>query len=224
MVVDGTAGQADEDRLYGLMEVAERQQATVQQALEGLAAERLALAREREELAHGVRNVQVGAQGAVRSAVAESLAGAATEGVAAVQAATKPLLARLAEVTEQAGHADAALRGVVGWASWKLLGRGTLVVVVLAGLAWGAQLSVWWWASWDTSVLQARKALLQAEVAGLQGQVAEMQANRDEWARAGMLARLERCDPGSRPCVRINEAAGVFRGQGHSDYRVLLGY
>jgi hypothetical protein len=30
--VDGTAGQADEDRLYGLMEIAERQQAAVQAA------------------------------------------------------------------------------------------------------------------------------------------------------------------------------------------------
>jgi len=62
--VDGTAGGAAEpaeDRLYGLMEVAERQQAAVQAALEGLAAERAALAREREALARGVRDVQLGA-------------------------------------------------------------------------------------------------------------------------------------------------------------------
>ena len=85
--MDGTAEPA-EDRLYGLMEVAERQQAAVQAALEGLAAERAALAREREALARGVAGLQSGMQGAVWSAVADSLAGAATEGVAAVQAAT----------------------------------------------------------------------------------------------------------------------------------------
>jgi len=129
--VDGTAGQGDEDRLYGLVEIADRQQAAVQAALEGLAAERAALAREREALAHQVQGLQAGVQGAARAAVAEGLAGAAVE-------------------------------------------------------------------------------------------VAEMQANRDEWARAGFLAKLTRCDPGNRPCMRVDERAGAFGDR--SDYRVLLGY
>ena len=60
------AGSGDEERLYGLMEIAERQQAAVQAALDGLAAERAALAREREALAPGVRDVKISAQGAVR--------------------------------------------------------------------------------------------------------------------------------------------------------------
>ena len=63
--MDGTA--EPEDRLYGLMEVAERQQAAVQAALDGLAAERAALAREREALARGVAGLQSGTQGAVRT-------------------------------------------------------------------------------------------------------------------------------------------------------------
>ncbi len=52
-----------EDRLYGLMEVVERQQAAVQAALEGLAAERAALQREREALARGAQGLEAGAQG-----------------------------------------------------------------------------------------------------------------------------------------------------------------
>ncbi len=105
-----------EDRLYGLMEIAERQQAAVQAALDGLTAERTALGREREALARGVRDLQIGTQGAVRSAVTDSLAGAATEGVAAVQAATKPLLGRLAGVTAEgrAGGGGAAAGGAMG--------------------------------------------------------------------------------------------------------------
>ncbi len=71
--MDGVTGQADEDRLYGLMEIAERQQAAVQAALDGLAAERAALAREREALARGVAGLQSSTQGAVRAAVADSL-------------------------------------------------------------------------------------------------------------------------------------------------------
>jgi len=75
--VDSMTGQADEDCLYGLMEIAERQQAAVQVALDGLAAERAALAREREALARGVAGLQSGTQGAVRAAVADSLASTA---------------------------------------------------------------------------------------------------------------------------------------------------
>ena len=49
-----------------------------------------------------------------------------------------------------------------------------------------------------------------------------MQANRDEWVKAGLLAKLERCGPKARPCVRVTESAGAFEIA--SDYRVLLGY
>lgn len=212
--MDGATGSGDEERLYGLMEIAERQQAAVQAALDGLAAERAALAREREALARGMAGLQSGAQGAVRAAVAESFAGAAAEGVAAVQAATGPLLSRLAGVAEQAGQADAALRGVVAWASWRLLGWVVAAVALLVLLGWLASNAVLWW---DTSTIGAA----QAEKARLQAEVTAMQANRDEWAKAGFLDKLERCGPKARPCVRINESAGAF---GTGDYRVLLGY
>lgn len=213
--MDAVVGPEDEDRLYALMEIAERQQAAVQAALDGLAAERAALAQEREALARGVRDMQIGAQGAVRSAVADSLAGAATEGVAAVQAATAPLLSRLAGMTEQAGQADAALRDLVSWASWRLLAwmMGAVALLVLFG--WLATTLVLWW---DTGAIAAARV----EKARLQAEVAEMQANRDEWAGAGFTAKLARCNPGNRPCVRVDEKAGPFGTA--SDYRVLLGY
>lgn len=215
--MDGTAEQADEDRLYGLMEVAERQQAAVQAALEGLAAERTALAREREALARGVRDVQLGTQGAVRVAVAEGLAGAATEGVAAVQAATGPLLSRLAGVAEQAGQADAALRGVVAWASWRLLGWMVAAVAALVLGGWLASALVLWW---DTGAIVAARV----EKRQLQMEVAELRASRDEWVKTGALAKLIRCNPGNRPCVRVDERAGAFQAGGHTDYRVIQGY
>lgn len=213
--MDGVAGQADEDRLYGLIEVAERQQAAAQATLEGLAAERAALAWEREALARGVAGLQAGTQGAVRAAVAESLAGAATEGVAAVQAATGPLLTRLDSVGQQAREADAALRGMVEWASWRLLGWTMAAVALLVLGGWLATALVLWW---DGGAIQAARA----EKARLQAEVAEMQASRDEWAKAGMLGKLTRCNPGNRPCVRVDERAGAFGER--SDYRVLLGY
>ena len=211
------AENAAEDRLYGLMEIAERQQAAVQATLEGLAAERTAMRREREALMWDAQKLELGTRMAAREAVTESLAGAATEGVAAVQAATKPLLGRLAGVTAEAGQAEAALRQVVLWASWRLLGWVMAAVAGLVLLGWLASTLVLWWDAGTIGAAQVEKAQLQQEVA-------ELQANHDAWVKAGMLGKLERCNPGFRPCIRVDESAGPFESQGHSDYRVIQGY
>jgi len=118
------------------MEIAKQQQA----ALDVLTTEWAVLAR--EALARGVACLQSGRR---RTAVAEDLAGAAMEGVAVVQAATGPLLSQLAEVAEQAGQVDAALRGVVAWASWRLL--AWMIAAVMAPVLgeWLATTLVLWW-------------------------------------------------------------------------------
>ncbi len=211
-----------EDRLYGLMEVVERQQAAVQAALEGLAAERVVLQREREALALGVQAVEGSAVAAVRSEVRHSLAGAATTAVGAVEASTRPLLEKLGGVAAGAEQAQAALRGVVLWASWRLLGWVVAAVAMLVLLGWLASAAVLWWDAETIEAKQLEKMRLQSEVAELQGQVTEMQVNREGWAKTGMLEKLQRCDPGNRPCVRVNEAAGKFGKQ--EDIRVLGGY
>jgi type II secretory pathway component PulL len=199
---------AEEDRLYGLMEIAERQQAAVQAALDGLVAERAALARERERLAREVAALGQGTRQAVNLAVAEGFAGAAGKGVEAVQIATKPLLGKLAGVTEGAERAEAALRRVVSWASWRLLGwiAGLMVALVLLGWLTGNAL-VWW----DTGTVE-----------NLQGEITELQANHAAFVRAGMLGKLTYCDPGNRPCIRVDESAGAFGTNG--DYRIIMGY
>ncbi len=204
-----------EDRLYGLMEVAERQQAAAQAALEGLVAERAALRREREMLARQVAALDAGTRAAVHAAVREGFAGAGTDGVEAVRVATRPLIGRLEGVTDIAGQAERALREVVLWASWRLLGWLVAVVAAFMLLGWLANAALLWW---DTSAIGAaeiRKAQLQAETATLQ-------ANRDAWASSGMLAKVTRCGPRKRPCVRVDESAGAFGDQ--ADYRVILGY
>lgn len=204
-----------EDRLYGLLEVAERQQAAAQAALEGMAAERAALKRERDALATEAKALGLSLRVEVRSAVADGLAAAATEGVQAVETATAPLLGRLEGVSATAGRAEAALRRVVLWASWRLLGWAMAGTAVLVLLIWLRSTVTLWWATDAIASAQARKAQLQAEVA-------EMQANRDAWAKTGMLGKLERCDPGNRPCIRVDERAGAYGTP--ADRRVILGY
>jgi hypothetical protein len=202
---------AGEDQLYGLMEIAERQQAAVQTALEGLVAERAALARERETFAQEVALLRAGTREAVSLAVAEGFGGAAGKGVEAVQVATQPLLGKLEGVTASAANAEAALRRVVSWASWRLLGWIMMLIVALVLLGWLTSNALVWW---DTGTINQ-----------LQGEISELQANHDSWVKAGMLDRLERCAPGNRPCVEVNEDAGPFGTPGGSqDYRVLKGY
>jgi hypothetical protein len=63
---------------------------------------------------------------------------------------------------------------------------------------------------------------MQLEKARLQVEVAELETNHDAWVEAGMLGKLEWCNPGLRPCIRVNEAAGAL-GDG-SNYRVIQGH
>jgi hypothetical protein len=211
--MDGTGAsgmdpaEAAEGRLYGLMELAERHQAAAQAALDGMAAERAALRRERDALARQVQDLQLAMQGAVRQAVADSLA----------NAATRPLLDRVAGAAAEAGQAEAALRRVVSWASWGLLGWVLAAVAGLVLAGWLAGTAVLWWDTGAITDAQVQKAQLQA-------QVAELQANYDGWVKAGVLEKVIRCNPGNRPCIRVNEGAGEFESQGHNDYRVIQGY
>ena len=222
-----------EQALFGLMAVAEEQQAAVRDALAALAAQQAALEQQQARLegwteavraeAVGLRRIagEVGpglarsTREAVETAVERGLAGAGATATAAVQRAAQPLLDGLEGVSAQAGAVEAALRRVVGWATWRLLGQGVLVVACLAGLLWLVQASTWWWSWRELEEVRAQKVVVEAEVAGLK-------ANRDALVREGMLARIVRCNPGNRPCVRINEAAGTFGEQ--ADHRVLRGY
>lgn len=205
----------DEARLYGLLELAEQQQAAVKTALDGLAAERMALRREREALARTASDLASSTRAAAEQGVQTSLAGAATQGMAAVQAATRPLLGRLTDMTEQIGQAEVALQRVVLWASWRLLGWMMAGVAGLVLLGWLASTLVLWWDTGTIAAAQVRKAQVQAEVA-------EMQANYDGWGKMGMLGKLERCGPKARPCIRVDESAGPFGER--SEYRVIQGY
>ena len=85
-----------EDHLYGLMEIAEQQQAVVQRMLTGLAEERAALAQERQKLAEEASSLEERVREAVSAAMAAALEQMGKEGVATVRKATKPILDDLA--------------------------------------------------------------------------------------------------------------------------------
>ncbi len=207
--------EAAKEGLYGLIEIVERHQAAVQVALEGLAAERAALQAERERLGQDVHGLTRTVRTAVLGAVAESMHDAAKTGASALQAATGPLLRRLDQVGTSADQAEASLRRVVLWASWRLLGWGMAGIAGLALLWWLASSAVLWWDAGAIGDAQEQKAELEA-------QIAQLQATEKEWEKVGMLGKIEHCGLRSRPCIAVNENAGPF-GE-HSEYRVIQGY
>lgn len=106
-----------------------------------------------------------GQQAAVCLAVEESLGWVASSGVEAVQA-------------------GAALRRVVRWASWRLLGWDVATIAALVLLWWLASNACWWDAGVN-GAMQLHKAQLEVDVATIQ-------ANHDDRVKAGML---EHCEP-----------------------------
>lgn len=194
--------------------MAERQQAATGVVLERLARERVLLQGERDALARGVAAVETSTAAAASAAVNTSLAGAATIAAAAVERGARPLLEKLGGVVEGAEQAQAALRRVVLWASWRLLEWVMAVAAALMLLAWLGSTAVLWWDGRAIMAAGLEKAQLQIEVT-------KLRANYDTWVNAGMLERLQRCGPDSRPCVRVDESAGRFVD---GDLRVIKGY
>ncbi len=197
-----------EERLYGLMEIVEQQQAAVQRALNGLAEERAALAQERQKLAEEVSSLEERVREAVSAAVTTALEQVGKEGVATVREATKPLLEDVAGLAGGVSRAEEALRRIVAWASWRLLGWIVALTVGLMLFGWLSSAAVVWWDR--TTVSQLR------------GEIAMLQANHAAWVKAGMLDKITYCEPGNRPCVAINQSAGTYGKSG--EYRVLKGY
>lgn len=206
-----------EDRLYALMELVAQQQAEVQKALDGLAVERAALERERQALARGVEAMRQGAQSAVRQAVQDSLAGASAAIASQAEVATAPVLGKLASVMDTAQQAEAVLRRVVQWASWRLLGWAIAGIAALGLLWWLASAAVLWWDAGAIGQAQEEKVRLEADIA-------ELKANYEEWKKAGMLERITRCNPGNRPCIQVDESAGSFERNNEINYRIIQGY
>ena len=70
---DASAEKSDtsEEKLFGLIEIAERQQNVAQTALEGMAKERIALGQEVQQLSDGVTQLQNDIHSTVSKAIVE---------------------------------------------------------------------------------------------------------------------------------------------------------
>ena len=201
-----------EDNLYRLIEVAAHQQEAAKTAIDALAAERAAFARERETWFQGV----VSLKDDVRLTIARAIVGSTNEvaqaAVEAVGSGTKQLQDAISATTAQANRAEQSLRTIAGWASRRLLLWGLCAVASLMLISWLISACLLWW---DRSAIEAARV----EKVQLLTSVAELRANRDEWVKAGMLQKIRRCGASKLACVKIDQSAGAFGKQG--EYRVI---
>lgn len=180
-----------QQQLYGLMVLAEEQQKAVQAALDGLTAERAALAKERVTFAGTVRR-------AVDESITQSFDGFSSAAANAIDSAVKPAINGLSDVMRAAIEAEGQLKNASQWFAWKwvaVLGAGIAMVSLFA---WA---SVWWQREQVGQLIQQRDAL---EVS-----VAELQANIAALDAKGGRIKLSKCGPSARLCVEASRNQGA---------------
>jgi len=186
-----------EDELFGMMKITKDLQAAAKTAIEGMTAERAALARDRAAMsvtfaqqaeavkaaAGSVSNVaatirqaatdsipaiQKAAGAAVSTSVAESLDGASDAAVEAIRKAAGPLLGQIGTATTKAQNAAGDLESAAQWYSWKAGGFFAAGMAGLMGVAYMIFTSLVWWQGSKLDDLRKEKAAIQAEVVDLQ--------------------------------------------------------
>lgn len=197
----------EQQQIFGLMAIAEEHQKAVQAAIEGLTAERAALARERAALsqaandarqaaADAVPAIQKATETAISASVKESLAGASTEAVKALGEAAKPVIGELSGVVRAASDAEGSMRKAGQWFAWKwvAVAGGGLVGVCLvayAALAWQLH---------QVKSLGDEKAKLAAAIVRERATVAEL-------TKDGGRVRGNKC--GGRLCFEVSSNQGT---------------
>jgi cell division protein FtsB len=193
-----------EQQIFGLVAAAQKHQAAVQTALDGLTAERAALAKERAALAQVTGSLQAGASEAVTRAVRESLAGSSK----ILESAAQPVIGSLSDAAQATDAATGKLTGAVSafCRKWALVAGGATAGCILAVLA----------VTWAATSYQRE------QMTALRAEVAELQAEADDWAKRAGRAQLTTCGEKHRLCARVETKQGGYGKD--SDYFILKGY
>jgi hypothetical protein len=179
----------EEDKIFGLIAVAEEHQKAVTTGIEGLAAERAALAR-------AVKGLRGAAEEALEEAARQSLAGASETAVAAFSKASEPFKKEMREVADKASDAAARVRSAAGWIGVKAVAV-TVGLIVIVGLT--ASISL----AWE----HHRVSDLSAEAAQLRSQIAQERVTVAELDKRGGRVHWDTC--GGRLCFEASSNQGT---------------
>ncbi|MGC8494270.1 MAG: hypothetical protein ACP5SH_21305 [Syntrophobacteraceae bacterium] len=196
----------EEDTILGLIAAAEEHQRAAKTAIDGLAAERAALAR-------AVQGIQKAAGEAVADAARQSLAGASQTAVAAFSKAAEPFTLKVEDVADKASEAANRVRSAARWFGAKSVAVAVAYIIVVGLAAWGL-----------VALERHQVNDLSAEAAQLHAQIVQERATVAELNKHGGKAKLNSCGSG-RLCVQVDTKAGKFSyGDGRPIYMVIKGY
>lgn len=194
-------------QLYGLMTLAEEQQKAVKVAIDGLAAERAALTKERAAVraaAESIPAMQKAVGEAVSASVRESLAGASDSAAKALGDAAQPVIGSLSSVVQAAHNAESSIRNAGAWFAWKWVALAAGGMLGVCAMAY-ASLA---WHFYQVEGLRYQKAELEADVAQMQANVAVLE-------KKGGRIVITTC--GERLCIlaSTNQGKGAEKWVGH---------
>lgn len=196
----------DAEHLFGMIAVAEEQQQAVKAALDGLAEERAAAAKERAMMAQVLLAVNGAAEGvrkaageAVAASMRQSLGEASERAAAALGEAARPVLGDLAGYVNAANAAKGQLNGAVAAFNWKwaLVAGGATAGGIAAVVLTGWLANAWQWHQVES--LSEQKAQLRAEVGELEASVAALE-------KKGGRIVMNTC--GGRLCIEASNNQG----------------
>ena len=195
-----------EKKLHTLMVLAEEHQQAVKAAIDGLAVERAAMAKEYVALAQAIADVrkavaavvpaaQKAAGHAVGASVRESFEGAAQMATDALEKAAQPVIDSLSGVVKAANEAEGSMRNAGAWFAWKW------VAVAAAGLA-GVCLVAYAALAWQLHQVER----LGEEKAALAAEITPLQTNVDALEKRGGKLITSTC--GGRLCFEASSNQG----------------
>ncbi|MES2899046.1 MAG: hypothetical protein V4723_04915 [Pseudomonadota bacterium] len=214
-----------EQRLFGLMALAEEQQKNADAAIAQLVAERHAMREERSEFTrqantikalseHAILALEKAAGDAVARAMAHALTGTSEQAMSAIKSATQPLVSSMHGALHNVNAAELELRSIAQWLSWRW-------AAILAASAGGILVALWLLGMAAVEWQRHQLATLAAQRSELESEVAQLQENADAWSKRGGRAKLEQCGDNRRLCVRIVRDAAYGKS---GDLFVLRGY
>ena len=203
-----------ERRIFGLLEMAERQQALSGDLLQELTREKEALAWERQEQRTAYERWRRDVRQATQTEVRRGLEDMLTSGTEAVQMTLSGLRSELHHLPLQTTRAVQELKRLVHYATWGLFLRIVAGLLGLGGGLWLITSGILLWQQGRLVQLEDRKAVLSEELR-------HMEQREQDWKQAGMLQDITRCGPEQRPCVLTDLEAGSYGD--HGEYKVLQG-
>ncbi|MFT9291432.1 hypothetical protein [Gluconobacter oxydans] len=203
-----------ERRIFGLLEVVERQQALSGEMLQELKREKETLARERQEQRDAHERWRRDVRQATQTEVRRSLESMLATGTEAVQLTLSGLCSELNHLPLHTNRAVQALERLVHYATWGLFLRIVAGLLGLGGGLWLITSGILLWQQGRLVQLEDRRTALSAELR-------HMEQREQDWKQAGLLQDMTRCGPEQRWCVLTDPEAGSYGD--HGEFKVLQG-